>query len=232
MQGKSKIKNLIQILLVVACGVVAIFFPKVLGTRGYYLAAFVYALLAVGTVFLSFEKSRPNTLKMAVIAVMCALGIGGRAVFAGVPFVKPVAAIVTLAGVCLGPQAGFLSGAIIMLVSNFMFSQGPWTLWQMLAFGLMGMLAGLIFYKREKLQQPLILAVFGLFCYVTVTGPVLDLSGIFAYSMGGSRSLGAALIAGFGVNITGGISTAVFLLALAKPIISKLKRITIKYGVE
>ena len=230
MQSRPKVKNLIQILLFAGCCAVTVFFPKVLGTRGYYVAAFVYALLAVGAVFLSFEKSRPNTLKMAVIAVMCALGIGGRAVFAGVPFVKPVAAIVTLTGVCLGPQAGFLSGAIIMLVSNFMFSQGPWTLWQMLAFGIMGMLAGLIFHRREKMQKPAVLAFFGFVCYLCITGPVLDLSGIFAYSMGGKTSLAATLLAGLSVNITAAVATAVFLMILSKPVINKLRRIIIKYG--
>ncbi len=231
MSGKFKGKNLIQLILLAACVAVTVFFPRVLGSRGYYMAAFVFAVLATGGVFLTFENSRPDTVKISVIAVMCALGIAGRAVFAGMPFVKPVAAIVILTGVCLGPQAGFLSGAVIMLVSNFMFSQGPWTVWQMLAFGTMGLLAGLIFYRRKALQKPLILAVFGLICYTFITGPVLDLSGIFAYSMGGKVSLWATLAAGFTVNVGSGIATFVFLMLLARPIINKLNRIIVKYGV-
>ena len=230
MQGRNKIKNSIQFALMAGCAAVTVFFPKVLGRRGYYMAAFVFALLATGAVFLTIENSKPNSLKMAVIAVMCALGIAGRAVFAGVPFVKPVAAIVTLTGVCLGPQRGFLRGAVTMLISNFMFSQGPWTLWQMLGFGMLGFLAGLIFYKRKKLQKPAVIAICGTVFYILITGPILDLSGIFAYSIGGKASLGATLLAGLPVNISSGVATGVFLLLLAKPIISKLNRIIVKYG--
>ena len=221
MQGKSKIKKFITAVLM---------FPQIFGKRGYYLAAFIFAVLAIGTVLLSFENRRYAPLKLAVMAVMCALGIGGRMVFAGVPFVKPVAAIIILTGACMGPQRGFASGALIMLVSNFMFGQGPWTVWQMLAFGIMGILAGGIFYKRNLLKKPVYLAVFGFLCYLFITGPILDLSGIFAYSIGGKTSMAATLAAGFGINLASATATAVFLLILAEPIMKKLNRLNKKYG--
>ena len=229
---QKKFKNIIKWAAVAGCIPLTVFFPHVFGRRGYYLAAFFFALLALGSVLASFEKSQPGTLKISVIAVMCALAVAGRMVFAGVPFVKPVAAFVIITGAMLGGQAGFLCGAVSMLISNFMFSQGPWTVWQMLAFGIMGLLSGFVFHKRSRLKKTWIMALFGFFCYVAVTGPILDLSGIFAYTMGGKQSLAGTLIAGLPVNLTAAVATAVFLFILAKPIMKKLDRIIIKYGLD
>jgi len=232
MQRKHRLKNCIKWVAIAACIPLTVFSPKIFGSRGYYLAAFCFALLTLCSVFMTFEKSSAGTIKMSVIAVMCAMAIGGRVVFAGVPFVKPVAAIVILSGVALGPQAGFMTGALSMLVSNFMFSHGPWTVWQMLAFGLTGRISGIAFHKRKNLQHPVGLAIFSAICYVMITGPVMDLSGIFAYSMGGKKSLAVTLLAGLPVNITSAAATAVFMLMLAKPVLKKLNRIIVKYGFD
>ncbi len=225
-------KKYIKWLSIAVCIPLTVFFPKIFGSRGYYLAAFLLGSLAVGSVFTSFENTNNNPLKLSVIAVLCALAIAGRALFAGVPGVKPVAAIIIITGASLGPQAGFMAGAVTMLVSNFMFGQGPWTVWQMLAFGICGMLAGVIFHRRDKIKQPVYMAVFGFCEYMLITGPVLDLSGIFAYTMPGKVSLAATLLAGLPVNLTGAVSTFVFIMALAKPITKKLDRLIIKYGLE
>ena len=61
-----------------------------------------------------------------------------------VPFFKPLTGIVMITGMALGPEAGFLTGAISGFVSNFIFGQGPWTPWQMFAFGVAGFLTGVL----------------------------------------------------------------------------------------
>ena len=86
--------------------------------------------------FFLFENRRPQARELVVIAVLCAIGVAGRAAFFMVPQFKPVAAVVILAGVCFGAESGFLVGAMTAFVSNFFFGQGPWTPWQMFAFGL------------------------------------------------------------------------------------------------
>jgi len=161
---------------------------------------------------------------------MCALAVAGRMVFAAVPFVKPVAAFVIISGAMLGPQRGFLTGAVTMLVSNFMFGQGPWTVWQMMAFGIIGFGAGLLFYRKTGRKTNINLALYGFIIYMLVAGPLLDISGIFAYTIPGKVSLVAVLLAGLPVNLTSAVSTVVFLLVLSKPVMSKLNRIIIKYG--
>lgn len=223
-------KNLITWALLFCCVPLVMYYPRLFGARRYYLAATLMCLLSMGRLFTSFERSGPGVLKIQLIAVMSALAVAGRAVFAGVPFVKPVAALVILAGAMLGPQAGFVRGAVTMLVSNFMFSQGPWTLWQMLSFGVCGLLAGLVFYKHDKIRKRLPMAVFGFVEYLFITGPILDISGIFTYSMGHKMKVAALLLSGFSVNLVAAASTFVFLMILAEPIMKKLKRITVKYG--
>ena len=88
--------------------------------------------------FLVFENRRPQAREVVVIAVMAALAVAGRAAFFMLPQFKPTAAIVIIAGVGLGAEAGFLTGALAGFVSNFFFGQGPWTPWQMFAFGIPG----------------------------------------------------------------------------------------------
>lgn len=227
---KKQDKNIIICLLVMCCGRVTLFFPKIFGARRYYLRVMVFCLCALGRLAASFEKSRPDALKLQLIAVICRLAVAGRAVFAGVPFVKPVAALVIIAGASLGPLPGFVRGAISMLSSNFIFGQGPWTVWQMLSFGLCGLLAGLVFYRRDRLKKPALMAVFGFLEYLFVSGPILDISGIYTYSIGKNMAVTALLVSGFSVNLTARRATFLFLLALARPIMNKLDRIITKYG--
>jgi hypothetical protein len=84
---------------------------------------------------------------MVIIAVLCGIAVAGRAAFFMLPQFKPVVAIVIIAGASLGAESGFIVGALSGFVSNFIFGQGPWTPWQMFAFGMIGFIAGLLFCK-------------------------------------------------------------------------------------
>lgn len=56
-------------------------------------------------------------------------------------------ALTIIAGVAFGGETGFLVGAMTMLASNVLFSQGPWTPFQMFSMGIIGFLAGVLFRK-------------------------------------------------------------------------------------
>jgi energy-coupling factor transport system substrate-specific component len=100
--------------------------------------------------FAWYERSRPPAQVVALVAALAALAIAGRIAFAAFPNVKPTTDIVIFAGYALGPAAGFAVGALAALVSNFWFGQGPWTPWQMAAWGLCGILgAGLALVSRN-----------------------------------------------------------------------------------
>ncbi len=100
--------------------------------------------------FVWYERSRPPSQVVALVAALAALAIAGRIAFAAFPNVKPTTDIVIFAGYALGPAPGFAVGALTALVSNLWFGQGPWTPWQMAGWGLCGILgAGLALGVRN-----------------------------------------------------------------------------------
>jgi uncharacterized membrane protein len=66
-----------------------------------------------------------------------------------IPSAEPISFFAMLSGWMFGKKKGFLVGASALFLSNFMVmgGQGPWTLPQMLAFGMIGYLGG---FLREK----------------------------------------------------------------------------------
>ena len=91
------------------------------------------ALLVAGAAWLDPGLGASKTL--ALVATLAAAAAGGRILFAAIPGVQPVTVIAVAAGAALGARAGFGVGALAALVSNFFLGQGPWTPWQMLAWG-------------------------------------------------------------------------------------------------
>lgn len=93
----------------------------------------LYALLPF---FMAFEGRKPEVRELVVLATMIALATAGRAAFFMTPSFKPIIAIVIISAIAFGAEAGFLVGSMTMLVSNFLFGQGPWTPWRCLPWDL------------------------------------------------------------------------------------------------
>ena len=149
------------------------------------LMSFVILAVVLLGGFAWYERSRPPSQVVALVAALAALAIAGRIAFAAFPNVKPTTDIVVFAGYALGPAPGFAVGAISGLVSNFWFGQGPWTPWQMAGWGLCGLMgAGLALGVRNAGRLSLA-AVCGLagFAY----GVLLNFSLMATY--GGDLSL-------------------------------------------
>lgn len=108
------------------------------------LLTLVVVLASMGIFFASYEASRPRLRDIMPTVVLAALAAAGRILFAPIPDFKPVSAIAIIAGVAFGRKSGFMVGALAALASNFFFGQGPWTPWQMYAWGLVGYGAGLL----------------------------------------------------------------------------------------
>ena len=108
------------------------------------LLTLVVVLASVSIFFASYEASRPRLRDIMPTVVLAALAAAGRILFAPIPDFKPVSAIAIIAGVAFGRKSGFMVGALAALASNFFFGQGPWTPWQMYAWGLVGYGAGLL----------------------------------------------------------------------------------------
>jgi energy-coupling factor transport system substrate-specific component len=104
--------------------------------------AFIVALLGAAIVGWGLGRRRANEL--ALVAALAALATAGRVLFASLPNFKPVTFVVLVSGIALGPASGFMVGATTAVISNLFFGQGPWTPWQMLAWGLVGVVGGLM----------------------------------------------------------------------------------------
>jgi energy-coupling factor transport system substrate-specific component len=114
------------------------------------LASFVVLLAVLLGGFAWYERSRPPAQVVALVAALAALAIAGRIAFAAFPNVKPTTDIVVFAGYALGPAPGFAVGAFTGLVSNFWFGQGPWTPWQMVGWGMCGVLGAALALGTRK----------------------------------------------------------------------------------
>jgi energy-coupling factor transport system substrate-specific component len=116
------------------------------------LSTFTLLALVLGLGFAWYERTHPSSKVLAMVATLAALAALGRIAFAPIPNVKPTTDIVFLTGYVLGGAPGFAVGALAALSSNLIFGQGPWTPWQMAAWGIVGVLgAGWAVLTRRHL---------------------------------------------------------------------------------
>lgn len=203
-----------------------------LNNRSHTFIALCIIILAMIPFCMVFEDRRPQTREILLIAVMAAIAVAGRVAFFMIPQFKPVTAIVIITGISLGAEAGFLTGAVAGFVSNFFFGQGPWTPWQMFAFGIIGFLAGVLFCQKKWEKNKMLVCIYGGVATLVIYGLIMDSSSLLYLVNGGSwKSVAAIYASGLPFNLIHGISTVVFLFFLEEPMDRKLSRIKKKYGI-
>lgn len=202
---------------------------KLLG-RGFYITGTLIVLELMVPFFMAFEGRKPQARELVILAVLCALAIAAR-VAIPLPHFKAIFAVVMLSGIAFGPEAGFMVGAISAFASNFFYGQGPFTPWQMMAYGAGGMLAGFFFAKGRLERKPVAMAMFGFFAVLLWVGPLMDVSSVFlTLSTITWKSAVVIMTSAFPINMIQGLCTALTLLLLGRPLLNKLERIQIKYG--
>ncbi len=202
-----------------------------LGDRKYYFISLIIILETMLPFAFVFERRKPQARELAVISVLCALGVAGRAAFFMLPQFKPVVAIVIIAGVCFGGEAGFLVGAVTGFVSNMFFGQGPWTPWQMFAFGIIGFLAGVLFRKGLLRKARGSLCIFGGLATFFIYGGIMNPASVLMWHAKPTMEVFvSAYIMGIPFDLIHTASTAFFLWIISGPMIEKLDRIKVKYG--
>ena len=199
--------------------------------RKYYFISLLILLECMLPFFLIFEGRKPQARELVLIAVLVALNVAGRAVFFMLPEFKPVVAMTILAGVAFGGETGFLVGAMTMLVSNMLFSQGQWTPWQMFAMGIIGWLAGVLYRKGVLRRSRISLCIFGVICSTIVYGGIMNPASalMWAHTINWNI-LKSYYLTGIPVDLVRAIATFIFLWLGAEPMLEKLDRIKTKYG--
>jgi len=193
-----------------------------------------FALLGLGLLagLAWFERSRPSAKVVSLVATMAALAVVGRIAFAPFPNVKPTTDIVLIAGYAIGAAPGFAVGATTALASNIFFGQGPWTPWQMAAWGLVGVAGGVLgrlMRGREPRRLPLALvcALAG-FGY----GALLDL---YQWTLSATHNLASYLAvsgSSFPYNLAHAVGNFVFALAIGPAFVRALRRYRRRFEVR
>ena len=226
---ESHIEALLIVLLVIPATLVL---GMQLPGRWYFLTSTLVIGEMLIPFFMAFEGRRPQARELVVMAVLCVLAVVARVDIA-IPNFKAIYGIVMIAGIALGPEPGFLVGAVAAFVSNFFRGQGIWTPWQMLAYCGCGMLMGFLFRKGKLPRKPLLMGILGFAIVLCIAGPLLDTCNLFMMPIAMNlQSILAMYGMGFAVNVSQGISTFLVLFLLGKPLLEKLDRILIKYGME
>jgi energy-coupling factor transport system substrate-specific component len=199
--------------------------------RKYYVISMAILAYSFLPFILVFENRKPQARELIVIAVLSAIAVAGRGAFFMIPQFKPVVAIVIVSGVCFGAESGFFVGAMSGFVSNFFFGQGPWTPWQMFCFGVIGFLAGIMFQRGLLKKNVVPLCIFGGISTFFIYGGIINIWSLLMFTSEITKaSVIAIYTSAIPFDMIHAASTVVFLALIANPMIEKLDRIKVKYG--
>lgn len=272
-----------------------------LGSKRLYMPLSLLILVMImAPFFMIFERHKPRAREVVFIAMMSALTVASHTFFHIAFPVQIGTAMVIISGISLGPEAGFLIGAMSRFVCNFYMGQGAWTPWQMFCWGLLGFLAGLAFNREiskqnsignfKKMMAPVLCVIFSeLVAYISflvwpgndktffgwrvylfgIIGLLLAVifqkgklkadnitmavftfvvtfviyGGIMNFaamclsmnepgSLGiGVKALKALYVSGVGYDFYHALTAAICVFVIGTPMVNKLERIKIKYGI-
>jgi hypothetical protein len=176
------------------------------------LASFLIVGVVLALGWLAYERTRLSARMVAVVGTLAAVAALGRDAFVAVPDVKPITAMTLVTGYALGPLPGFTVGALGMLSSNFVLGQGPYTPWQMAAWGLVGLAgAALGALSRRRLGRVQLALASGLAALFAK-----ELMNVYQWTIGASHTPAALLaVAGTGLPFDVADMIASFLFGLA-----------------
>ncbi len=224
-------KNIIS-LLILLINLTILMLWMFMFRKQFMLASIIIILITIMLCFAGFESGKPKLRDIVLSAVMIAITVAGRVIFYAVPQFKPMSAIIIVAGICLGPDVGFLVGASSAFISNMVFTHGVWTPFQMISFGTIGFIAGL-FRNSEKIDRRPYLCTFGFISGCFIYGLLVEGSTFLFLDEGSSLlSILAVYIRAIPANIMHGLSTVFFLWLFGPQFIRKLRRVISKYGIQ
>ncbi|ASA25971.1 ECF transporter S component [Paenibacillus donghaensis] len=219
----------LPLLIALAVFIAGLALTAALKDRHYVLLSLVLLAAALIPLFVRLERRPLESRELVLLAVLSAIAAVSRIPFAALPSFKPVSAIVILSAYVFGAEAGFIIGAVAALVSNIYFGQGPWTPWQMFAWGMVGLSAGWLRNTR-LLRSRVGLLSFGfvwgfLFGWIMNIWHIISLPDAFSWGL-----VATTYAASFYFDLTHAISNVLFLSLLAGGWTKVLMRFRKKYG--
>jgi energy-coupling factor transport system substrate-specific component len=190
------------------------------------------AVIILAVLFMGFEQGDYGAREIAVVGALAAVGAAGRVLFAAVPSVQPATFIAILAGYVFGAEPGFMVGALIALLSNIFLGQGPWTPWQMLAWGLAGASGGLlatIMRGKVRVVPVAILCVAWGFIFGWMMNFWFWLAFVYPLTL---KSFLTASLTSFWFDFFHAAGNLVFALLLTRPASEMLLRFRARFSIE
>ena len=187
--------------------------------------AAAFTILAVGLAagFAWYERTKPDARLVALVGTLAAFAALGRIAFAPIPNVKPTTDIVLIAGFALGGAPGFVVGAVAGLTSNFFFGQGPWTPWQMAAWGMTGVIgAGVAVLTGRRIGRWPLAVLCGVAGFAFTA--VQDVGDWVTYSDHSRAQLGVYVGKGIGFDVVHALGCVAFALAFGPALIRSIQR--------
>ncbi|MFD2617983.1 ECF transporter S component [Terrilactibacillus laevilacticus] len=191
---------------------------------------FWISLFIIGTAapfFIRFEVRHISGREVVLIGVLAAIAGLSRVPFSAFPSVQPVTFVIIVSSVVFGPESGFIIGTLSAFVSNLFLGQGPWTIWQMYAWGLIGVLAGFL-GQTKILRSRIVLCVFG-FLAGFLFGWIMNLWIILMGHEWTWSMIMSYYLSSFYFDLAHAISNVFFLALFGKSWIKILSRFKIKY---
>jgi uncharacterized membrane protein len=195
------------------------------------LASFLVVGVVLALGWLVYERRRPSARMVAVVGTLAAVAALGRDAFVALPDVKPITAMTLVVGYALGPLPGFTVGALGMLMSNFLLGQGPYTPWQMAAWGCVGLFGAMIgrLSGRHLGRVPLAL------CCGVAALAAKEVMNVFQWTIGASHTPAALLaVVGTGLpfDLTDVVASFLFGLAFGPELARLLARMRARMNIQ
>lgn len=199
--------------------------------KQYYLLSLLIIAVSMVPFFLSLERKKLRVRELVLTASVVAIAVASRGAFLFLPQIKPMCAVLIIASTAFGAEFGFISGALSMLISNFIYGQGMWTPFQMMGMGVTVFVCALIIRSFRINNRVIIGIISGILCFL-LYGVIVDLSSVFMMlSEFNVKSIASIYLSGVTFNLIHGVTTGIITALIQPQINEKLERIKIKYGV-
>lgn len=200
--------------------------------NGYFLISMGVVITAILLLLIRFENRRIEVRELVLIAVLASVAAVGRIPFASLPSVQPTTFVIMIAGLVFGAESGFMIGAVAALASNMLLGQGPWTPWQMLAWGLVGYSAGLL--RNTTFMSTLWgKIIFGV-CWGFLFGWIMNIWGILSLTQYGNEINLNTVLTYYASSVLfdfmHAVSNVFFLIVFGGVWLKNLSRFKKKYG--
>ncbi|PEB53024.1 ECF transporter S component [Bacillus pseudomycoides] len=198
---------------------------------GHYIWCSLLLLVIIMLPFyIRFEKKAFVSREIVMVAILAAIAAVSRVPFSIMPSVQPTSFVIIVSAIVFGSETGFMIGATAAIVSNIFLGQGPWTPWQMFAWGMIGFMAGLL--RNTCIMKKLWGRIIYGFIVGFIFGWIMNLWGLLGFIQDVTwKAFLSYYAASFYFDLGHAISNVIFLTLFSSSWITILTRFKKKYGI-